>query len=375
MASTDLFTVLDSVPTPIFVLDVTADDDPVYAYCNRTTLERTKRPLSEFVGRTTVEAYGAHYGNAALEEQRQTILSRSQRTYEFELPIDNSLRIVRTTLCPLFDAEGSVYQLIGSSQDVSAEWIAQRARSKLEAIGSEVEQFVAMAAHDLRAPMRNVSMLAEMLRENFEDHGDGELELIDLLEETSQKSMALITDVLSHACAVSTPEARERFDLADLVSDLMRVLDPHRNHDLVCARVSLLGEKPTLQIILRNLIENAIKYGKRENLKLECSARVMGDSWVEITIGDNGAGFANPGNVFLDTGEFRMDSGYGMLGIRRLITARGGTITASNCEEGDGSTVRFTLPMNARANLTNGTPHLRVSENSIRLKQSRYQAN
>lgn len=356
MAFDDLFAVLDYVPTPVFVMDVLESGLPVYAFCNRATLARIKRPMSDFTGLSTVQAYGSAFGQPALDEQRKTILAKTQRSYEFELPFGNGLGIVRTTLNPLMDSSGRVYRLIGSSQDISAEWIAQRAKVKQEIIGNEIEQFVTMAAHDLRAPMRNVSMLAEMLSENFEDQGDGKVELINLLEETSVKSLALIDDIMSHACAISAPETREQFDLHDLTVDLMQVLDPQNAHRMTCASVPLLGEKSTLQIILRNLIENAIKHGARDSLMLQCSARIPAKGWIEVTLDDDGAGFANPGHAFLDTGTFRVDSGYGLLGIRRLISARNGTIAASNCSAHGGSTVRFTLPMGTLTEQANSTP-------------------
>jgi len=53
-----------------------------------------------------------------------------------------------------------------------------------------------MAAHDLRTPMNNVKTMADMLRHDFQDMGDGKLELINMLERVAVKSTNLINDVL-----------------------------------------------------------------------------------------------------------------------------------------------------------------------------------
>ena len=146
-SSEDFFNLIDHVPTSIFVLDVTADAIPVYAHYNAYALDRLGRELSEFVGKTTIEVFGEQYGTAAYTEQRKTIMARKTREYEFQLPLGNEVRIVRTTLVPQIAPSGKVHRLIGSAHDVSLEWVAESAQSKLKNMGSEVEQFIAMAAH------------------------------------------------------------------------------------------------------------------------------------------------------------------------------------------------------------------------------------
>ncbi|MEQ6203706.1 PAS domain-containing sensor histidine kinase [Sulfitobacter sp. HNIBRBA2951] len=343
-ALNDLFALVDCIPTPVFMLDVTPEGTPVYAHFNKAALRNVGRELSEIVGHTAIEVFGEEFGTPAYDEQYKAIQTRKPHTYEFQLPTGKDLRVVRTTLWPQLDENGAVNRLIGSAADVSTEWIASSVKAKLRAIDTEVEQFVSMAAHDLRTPMRNVIALADMLAEDFEDHGDGKRDLIDLLRHTADKSMVLITDVLSFA---STPRVNSgntlyRFDT--LCDDIMATVDPQGNHTLQSTAVSLSGEKTVMQVVLRNLIDNSIKHGNSANLLLRCTVTQQPDGFVKVTLCDNGKGFANPGVVFLDSGDFRVDSGYGLLAVRRLILARGGTIQAKNDDDTGGSCVIFTLP-------------------------------
>jgi signal transduction histidine kinase len=356
-ALNDLFALVDCIPTPVFVLNVTPDGIPVYAHYNKIALRKLDRDLSDIVGRTTVEAFGDEYGAAAYNEQCKTIETRKIRSYEFQVPFGNELRVVRTTLYPQLDDSGAVIRLIGSATDVSTEWIATSVQAKLETIGTEVEQFVAMAAHDLRTPMRNVIALTDMLAEDFADHGDGRRDLIEMLRHTADKSMMLITDVLSFA---NTPRASAgntlyRFDA--LCNDIMATVDPQGNHTLQSTAIPISGEKTVMQVVLRNLIDNCIKHGNCANMVLRCTVTQQADGFIRVSLCDNGKGFANPGIVFLDSGDFRVDSGYGLLAVRRLIMARGGTIRAKNDDNTGGSCVIFTLPGEHVTAKTGAVPH------------------
>lgn len=340
----DQFAIIDCIPLPIFVLDVCIDGIPVYAHCNPTLLEQLELDFSNLAGKTAIEAFGTELGSVAYNEQLKTIASRAQNEFEFQFKSRGNDRYVRTTHRPQIDATGRVVRLVGTLVDISNEKTAKSTQEKLDDIGTEVEQFIAMAAHDLRSPMRNVMDLAELLYEDFEDHGDGKLELIGLLKETSEKSMDLISDVLSYATTLGPAAPKCDYNLSELCRDLMIILDPQNQHTLICNDLKLNGEKSVMQIILRNLIDNALKHGNREHLTLQCDATLTSTNTVEVSLSDNGAGFENPGIAFLETGDFRMESGYGLLAIRKLVTTRGGDITAFNFEGVGGSCVRFTLP-------------------------------
>jgi signal transduction histidine kinase len=374
MVSEKFFKLVDCVRTPIFVMDVVPGGNPVYAHYNLTALEKTDGKLCDIVGKTSIDVFGPEFGAAAVEEQQKTILGRTQRIYKYELPLRDEIRVVRTTVTPRFNSYGDLVRLIGNPIDASIEWLADKAKSKLETIGTEVEQFIAMAAHDLRTPMRNVMSLAELLEEGFENRGDGKMELIELLKDTSEKSMELIADVLSYASTLNLSTAIALYPLDTMCQSVMQVLDPHSNHHITCSKITLSGAKNIMQIILHNLIDNAIKHGGRPHLTVQCHARILSTSDVKVTVSDDGAGFENPGKLFLETGEFLVDSGYGLLAIRKLIHARGGTITAFNDPVSGGSAVRFTLPSTAVTLKTPATPSSQAGKSAPVLDQSEHTA-
>jgi len=120
------------------------------------------------------------------------------------------------------------------------------------------------------------------------------------------------------------------------------------------------GDRTATQIALRNLVENAIKYSNPQGsgpqsddagfqLELKLCISTSENGFFCVSVEDNGVGFSDPALVFLDGGEMRTDSGFGLLGVRRLIHSRGGRLAVNNRAQSDGAEVSFSLPGWVRA--------------------------
>ncbi len=332
------------VATAIFGIDIGDDGVPRYSYLNPAAANATGLNLSDIKGLTASDVHPGRGGELAYHRQIKAAALADETYYVIDVGTGGRSRFMRTTLMPVTDDTGRVTRLIGTALEVGSHLSAPDLASSWGAGLTEVEQFVAMAAHDLRTPMRNVQIIAEMLREGFEDRGDGKLDLIDLLDDVASKSSELISEVLEHAQSGSVTPERLPFDFGLLCRTTREVLDPTGKHQITWSGAAMQADKTAIQIALRNLLDNALKHGQRDVVRVHISACAPSEGLIEIAVSDNGVGFENPGQVFLDTGEFRTGSGYGLLGIRRLINARGGTIKVDRGRNGAGSTVRFTLP-------------------------------
>ena len=343
MRNPDDFRQLDYVATPVFVLEVLPSGAPTYVTLNASGCAMAGRPRSDFFNRTAREIYPGAFGRSAYERHCTVVASGVPLTYDIELPLGGIDRKIRTTLTPEFDDHGNVHLLYGSSIDVTAERAAQEAKVSFDTVASEMEQFIAMAAHDLRAPMRNVSLLAEMLRDDFVDHGDGKLEVIKMMEDVATKSMSLITDVLAHARATAPKNQQTTFVLKSLCRDISDVLDPQDHHKFNVTATKVTADRTAVQIALRNIIDNAVKHSQRAHLNMVITVTSAGTDRLDFTLTDDGKGFDTSALAFLNGGDFGVDSGYGLLGVRRMIAARGGSITASNGPQG-GGIIQFSMP-------------------------------
>ncbi|MEM9060258.1 MAG: ATP-binding protein [Pseudomonadota bacterium] len=346
----------DLVAHPVFVLVADEDGIPRYRGFNKFACNVLGRDEAEVIGKTAREIYSGRLGEIAYQHHVEAFRSGMPRSYELSLPISSLPRRICTTLEPYRDESNRVTAFVGSSEDVTGGDIVREIETDLDMMTREMEDFVSLAAHDLRSPITQVHAIADLLREDFKDLGDGKIELIDLLEDVGAKAMELISDVLSHAQATSTRQQIMEFDLAALCRDLLVMLDPLDQCVCEVGETWIYGDRNATQIVLRNLIDNALKHARpnadaialsgepAQPVQLNVLATTGVDGMINIQIRDSGAGFSGSTLKFLGGGDFSPDSGFGLLGVRRLIRARGGSLTAMNAGNGKGAIVAFSLP-------------------------------
>jgi signal transduction histidine kinase len=337
---------LDHVATPVFVLDVDDEGIPRYSAFNECALHVSGFSLDNILSHTAREVYPGRGGIAAYERHLEVIGSGTKKQYEVSLPIAGEIRQIQTNLMPVKDETGNVIRLVGTSVDITDLRIGLESQAAVKTITNEMEDFITMAAHDLRTPMRNVQNLADMLREDFTDLGDGKLQLIDLLEDVALKATSLISDVLAHAQATKARQEFIAFEFGALCREITDIIDPLSKHNIKVSEGFIVGDKTAYQIILRNLLDNAIKHGGRDELEISILLSEGCEKMIEVVVSDNGKGFDNPGIAFLSGGKLRVDTGFGLLGIKRMIKSRGGDISAEVPDTGTGSQISFTLPGN-----------------------------
>jgi signal transduction histidine kinase len=335
---------IELLGVPTFLLERAVDGRIVVTDINQAWRDTAGLGKDQVIGKTAAEVYPGRHGAQAYQHHLDCFTSAKKMSYDLMLPLGGTVRSARTILMPALDDNRQVAQIVGTSIDMTAQADAAEMLTNVETLTGEIEGFISLAAHDLRTPMRHVAMLTELLREDFVDKGDGKLEIIDALEDVATKAGDLIHDVLSHAQATSSPNPHKKFRLDKLCRDIFVVLDPMQTHEFVAKKISLESDMTALQIVLRNLFDNAFKYSGRDSVTLKIEVTQTHERTLCVAVQDDGNGFKDPAVAFLDGGRLRVDSGFGLLGVRRLVKARGGWISAENLTDTAGSLIRFTLP-------------------------------
>ncbi|MEM6620885.1 MAG: PAS domain-containing sensor histidine kinase [Pseudomonadota bacterium] len=340
----------DHLPQAVVVLDRVDGGRFAYRWLNEATTQQFGIRLETIFGKTPAEAFPGRAGERLAARQMGAASDGRVRTYEYPLLLPKGEVWISTHLSPVRGPSGRVDRLIATMRDITAERAVAtqnaNTQAELRVLGHEIEHFLTIAAHDLRTPMRHVHQIAQMLRDGFVDRGDGKLELIDLLEEVGAKSSSLISDILAYACATQSPERVGRVSLAALAEDIFAILDPWRRHQLSTEDVWVETDDIALQIALRNLIDNGLKHSGGDLAQVSVHHIADAHGLVEFAVIDRGQGFDGAALRFLQEGEFRYDSGYGLLGVRRMIEARGGAMWVAETKSGQtsGANVHFTLP-------------------------------
>jgi signal transduction histidine kinase len=225
--------------------------------------------------------------------------------------------------------------------------------------------FVAMVSHELRTPLTSIAGFSHTLLESWQDLPTEEVhEFLSIINRQSIYLGDLVEDVL----VIPRLEADrlrldpELFDLGDLIEDVALMVFPTggRKTSLVSLPdgVRVYADRRRVQQVVRNLMENARKYGGDQIL---VEGFVVGDQYTVI-ISDNGPGVPDEETlkVFenfeqVSKGDARESTGIG-LGLpiaRRLARFMGGDVWYER-RFPTGARFCFSLPLRRRSILGEG---------------------
>ena len=226
--------------------------------------------------------------------------------------------------------------------------------------------FVAMISHELRTPLTSIAGFADTLVQSWDELPPKEInEFLSIINRQAIYLGDLVEDVL----VIPRLEANrlrldpDLFDLGDLIEDVAQMVFPNggKNTSMVSLPdgVRVYADRRRVQQIIRNLMENARKYGGDQ---IMVEGFVMGDQYLIIT-SDNGPGVPDQEmlKVFenfeqVSKGDAREATGIG-LGLpiaRRLARAMGGDVWYER-RFPTGARFCYSLPLRRRTILDDGS--------------------
>ncbi|MBI5031195.1 MAG: HAMP domain-containing protein [Chloroflexi bacterium] len=217
---------------------------------------------------------------------------------------------------------------------------------------------VSNVSHELRTPLTAIKGLVETLRDGAVDDLNARDKFLASIEGETDRLIRLVNDLLilsradSHALALR----RESFDLTELAQSCADELAPRQvNIDVNGKPTQVYADPDRIRQVLVNLLDNAIRYSPAgETVRVDLASR---PTEVTVSIQDRGPGIplADQARVFerfyrADKSRARIPSissgggaGLGLSIAQTIVQAHGGHIELTS-HEGQGTTVRFTLP-------------------------------
>jgi len=198
-------------------------------------------------------------------------------------------------------------------------------------------EFVSMVSHELRTPITGISGFAETLRDHWRDLPPSEVdEFLTILRGESDHLADLVEDILviPRLDAGQLRFHLEQVSVSEIASSVAEmVLDDSTTAEVdLPIYVRVWSDPVRLRQILRNLMENARKYGGNE---LYISGEERREGTYTVIVADNGSGIAeaDQDRIFehfeqLSKGDARLEQGVG-LGLpiaRKLARAMGGDL-------------------------------------------------
>jgi PAS domain S-box-containing protein len=226
----------------------------------------------------------------------------------------------------------------------------------------ELDQFAYVASHDLKAPLRGISNLAQWIQDDLGEQLTGEsVEHMRLLQGRVRRMEALIDGILMYSRAGRSTKEPTPVDTGVLVREVIELLAPPANVTLQVAdgMPTVSAERVPLQQVFLNLLGNAVKYAgaARPDPAVRVEWREAGER-IEFTVQDNGPGIApefheRVWGLFqtLEARDKVEGTGIGLSVVKKIVESRGGRVWLDS-SPGGGAAFHFTWP----GTLPRGTP-------------------
>ncbi len=236
----------------------------------------------------------------------------------------------------------------------------QEKNVELEKINFELDRFVYSASHDLRSPLTSILGLLNIMREEVSDAGT--MHLVSLMEESILKLDNTIRDIVAYSRNNRTDITIEPIGLKLLVEEVMGNLRYLETSDFkipeqiqIKNEIVFLGDRNRIQIILNNLLANAIRYRHPARKPEVIVDAILKGKFVQITIKDNGLGINDKHigrifEMFYRTSDTSAGSGLGLYIVRETIKKLNGSIDVVS-QINEGTTFTIVLPLMYQTNL------------------------
>lgn len=240
-------------------------------------------------------------------------------------------------------------------------WIGQlnhdneRMKNELKTTNDELRQFIHVASHDLREPLRMIHSFVQLLFERLPEKPDKDItEFVGFITEGTQRMDKMITSLTQYSRNETQKQPPEYLKSGHIIQEALENLDVLIKESK--AKITF-GTLPTIWAdknqavqLFQNFIQNAIKFQKKDNVpRIIISGKKM-EEMIQFTITDNGIGMESTetDQIFEIFRRLNLHSEYGGTGIglsicKKIVERHKGQIYVESTP-GKGSTFIFTLP-------------------------------
>jgi PAS domain S-box-containing protein len=396
-----LRTLIDNMPDYIYIKDT---ESRFLTVNSRLLHVMHAKSLDEIVGKTDYDSTPTkEAADLYFQDERKIITTGKPIINKEEIGFDENdrERVISTTKVPFYDADGNIGGIVGIGRDITKQKNAEKqlreqaqnlqevniileerqekiqqqseelnlqaqslkkANVQLEQLNATKNKFFSIIAHDLKNPFQAIFGFSELLQRNFEDFDDTQkMELLNMIKASSESAYNLLENLLQWA---RTQTDRIKYSPADI--DLAELIEQNialsqgsaeNKHITLVSNVNgkslAFADKNMINLVLRNLISNAIKFTNDGGVvTVQCSAEEKNKQMVSVSISDTGIGISSDNikklfriDEYFSTSGTAGESGTGLgLIICKEFVEKNKGIIHIDSELEVGTTFTFTLP-------------------------------
>ncbi|WP_314062266.1 HAMP domain-containing sensor histidine kinase [uncultured Vagococcus sp.] len=275
-------------------------------------------------------------------------------TYRFAEKISRSLNRMNREIMALSKNDSHQAWLTEPLRPIEVANISKSFNQLISAQRTSVKrekQFVTDASHELRTPLTAIRGHVNLIKRRGQEHPEVIPKSIDYLDKESKRMEVLVEQLLT----VGRQERGSKLiDLSKLVDETIvefQLVHPRRLVSKVEQGITLIGIQEQFYQIIRNLVENALKYSEEGE---EVTVTLMSDkTTITLIVVDTGIGISNKDKSLVFDRFYRADqsrsslikgSGIGLSIVHTLVEQYEGAITISD-NQPKGSIFKVTLPL------------------------------
>ena len=271
--------------------------------------------------------WGSQYERAAVGEKFME---------EFSIERNGVHTEMETSFNPIFSKDQSVAGVTVFARDITERKLAE---NELKRTNFELDSFVYRASHDLRAPLRSVLGLLNLIK--LEANEDQKNNFLGLAEKSINKLDTFISDLTHFSRNTRLEIANEPIDFNHIIAECIENLRFMERADRVEAHVHIeiegqfYSDPQRLSIVFQNLISNAIKYQRNDvESFVQLTIKATATEGM-IVVEDNGKGIHEEYlhkifDMFFRASEESYGSGLGLYITRQVVEKLNGRIAVES---------------------------------------------
>lgn len=228
--------------------------------------------------------------------------------------------------------------------------------AELEMTNKGLKDFAYIVSHDLKAPLRAITSLAEWLSADYSDKLDEEgKEQLALLLSRVKRMHNLIESILEYSRIGRMKENKQEIDLNTLIADVITMINPPEG---IAIKVgdklpTILCERTKTEQVFQNLLSNAVRYMDKPKGQITIGCSEETGYW-KFYVADNGPGieeryYEKIFQIFqtLKPRDEVESTGVGLSIVKKIVESQGGEIGVDS-KVGVGTTFFFCLPKESK---------------------------
>jgi len=251
----------------------------------------------------------------------------------------------------LYDSEGNIDGKLFIAKDISK---MKKTTEQLKRKNEELNTFIYRVSHDIKGPLASIIGLLNLAKDESEDLSSLK-DYFRLIETSASRLDKVIGDFLEIGKLTQSQIRSSAVDLKEFIQEILDSLKYAENFKSIKLKINLpqhhvfRTKRILLKAVMQNLIENAIKYSRKDNDRPQVEITIKeSEGKLIISVTDNGIGI--PKNMqehvfkmFYKGEHANSGSGLGLYIVKMSLESLKGTIRVQS-EPNIGSVFTVEIP-------------------------------